>query len=153
MNIIYLAVGKIKPYENNTKDHPPEQVERIAKSIQEFGFDQPIVVDKDYVVVKGHGRLAAAKLLKMKEVPCYVTEASQGANLANRILDNEAVTTNYNITALREDLLTLSESGNIGLALFTESTIPPAIVNNGTGEMSLFSLATTHTCPKCTYRW
>ena len=70
MNIQQIPINDLKPYPHNAKKHPAEQVEHIANSIREFGFQQPIVVDKDNVVVIGHGRLLAAKKLNMDSVPC-----------------------------------------------------------------------------------
>lgn len=59
MNIEYLKTSDLIPYSKNAKRHPAEQVKLIANSIKEFGFQQPIVIDKDNVVVIGHGRLLA----------------------------------------------------------------------------------------------
>ena len=59
MNVEYIAPGELTPYGKNAKRHPAEQVKRIANSIKEFGFQQPIVVDKDNIVIIGHGRLLA----------------------------------------------------------------------------------------------
>lgn len=70
MEIIYLSPGELIPYEKNAKKHPESQVERIANSIREFGFRQPIVIDNDNVVVIGHGRALAAKKLRLDSVPC-----------------------------------------------------------------------------------
>lgn len=61
MNIEYLSPADLIPYSKNAKRHPSDQVKMIAKSIKEFGFQQPIVVDKDNVVVVGHGRLFYVK--------------------------------------------------------------------------------------------
>ncbi len=77
MNVQEISVDKLRPYEKNAKKHPVEQVDRIAASLREFGFRQPIVADKDGVVIIGHGRLMAAKQLKMKTVPVvYVDDLS-----------------------------------------------------------------------------
>lgn len=57
IKIEYLPITKLKPYDKNAKKHPDDQVEHIANSIREFGFRQPLVVDKNNVLVIGHGRL------------------------------------------------------------------------------------------------
>ena len=67
MNIIYLPTSDLVPYGRNAKKHPAEQVRLIANSIKEFGFKQPIVVDKDNVVVIGHGRLLAAVQMQRRK--------------------------------------------------------------------------------------
>ena len=70
MEIITLKVESLIPYEFNNKIHDEEQVNRIANSIKEFWFTQPLVIDWSNVVIIGHGRLEAAKKLWLKEVPC-----------------------------------------------------------------------------------
>ena len=69
MNIEQWPLSKIKPYENNAKEHPKKQIKQIAESIAVFGFNQPIVVDKKGVIIVGHGRWLAAAELKLTEVP------------------------------------------------------------------------------------
>ena len=69
MDVKMIRTAMIRPYEKNAKTHPAEQVGRIANSIKEFGWQQPLVVDKNNVLVIGHGRLLAAKQLGVKEVP------------------------------------------------------------------------------------
>lgn len=66
--IEYVDINSIKPYKNNAKLHPDEQIEQICNSIREMGFNDPIGVWNDEVV-EGHGRLLAAEKLGMKEVP------------------------------------------------------------------------------------
>ena len=67
-----VPVSKLIPYVNNAKIHSEEQVTKIASSIREFGFVNPILIDKDFNVIAGHGRLMAAKKLDMENVPCLV---------------------------------------------------------------------------------
>jgi hypothetical protein len=68
LKIEYIDIDSIKPYKNNAKQHPAEQIEQIKKSIEQFGMDDPIGIWKDEIV-EGHGRLIACKELGMKEVP------------------------------------------------------------------------------------
>lgn len=68
LKIEYVDINSIRPYENNAKEHPEEQIEQIKKSIQTFGMDDPIGVWKDEIV-EGHGRLEACKQLGFTEVP------------------------------------------------------------------------------------
>ena len=68
LKIEYVDINAIKPYKNNAKQHPKEQIEQIKKSIEEFGMDDPIGIWHDEVV-EGHGRLIACKELGYKEVP------------------------------------------------------------------------------------
>lgn len=84
-----IPIGKIKPYENNSKLHPQAQVDKIAESIRAFGWQQPIVVDKNNVIVAGHGRYLAALQLGLDKVPCkYVGDLTEDEVKAFRILDN-----------------------------------------------------------------
>lgn len=68
LKIEYVDINSIKPYKNNAKLHPKEQIEQIKKSIEQFGMDDPIGIWKDEIV-EGHGRFIACKELGMKEVP------------------------------------------------------------------------------------
>jgi hypothetical protein len=65
----YLAPCELKPDPRNPRKHPRPQVRALARSIEQFGFNAPILVDKQHQVVAGHGRLEAAKLLKLEQVP------------------------------------------------------------------------------------
>lgn len=58
-----MDISKIKPYEKNAKVHPKKQIEQVANSIKEFGFNQPIVLDKNNVIIVGHGRYEKAEKL------------------------------------------------------------------------------------------
>lgn len=70
MKIEKIKVSDLKPYENNAKIHTKEQVEQIKQSILEFGFNDPVAVDENNMIVEGHGRLLAVKALGYTEVDC-----------------------------------------------------------------------------------
>lgn len=71
LNIEYIPVGKLKPYDKNTRKHAEYDVSQIAKSIEQYGFNDPIGIwGKDNIIVEWHGRLLAAKKLGIAEVPC-----------------------------------------------------------------------------------
>lgn len=72
-DIRMMSVNDIIPYENNPRDNE-DAVDKVAASLREFGFKQPIVVDKDNIVIVGHTRLKAAKKLNMSEVPVLVAD-------------------------------------------------------------------------------
>jgi len=85
------------PYANNPKEHPDEQIETIASSIKNYGWDQPIVVDADYEIIKGHGRQQAAKMLGLDEVPVIRREDLTDAEAkAARIADNKTSESDWN---------------------------------------------------------
>ena len=81
-------VGDLIPYHNNPR-HNDEAVEAVANSIREFGFQQPIVVDKDNVIIVGHTRLKAAKSLGLETVPVIVADLSEEKANAYRLADNK----------------------------------------------------------------
>lgn len=70
MKIEKIRISDLKPYENNAKIHTPEQVEQIKKSIQDFGFNDPLAVDENNMIIEGHGRLLALQALGETEVEC-----------------------------------------------------------------------------------
>lgn len=96
MNIRMVPLHEIRPYENNVKQHPVKQLEAIMRSIQQFGFRQPIVLDKYNTIVAGHGRYEAAAALAMVELPCEIAENLTEEQInAYRILDNEIAEQGY----------------------------------------------------------
>ena len=78
-----VAVKKLVPYVNNARTHSPEQLAKLRSSLREFGFINPVIIDRDLNVIAGHGRIAAAKEEGITEVPCvfvdYLTEAQKKA--------------------------------------------------------------------------
>lgn len=119
MEIEDLAVDLLRPYGKNAKKHPTEQVARIAASLQEFGFQQPIVVDQNNVVVIGHGRLLAAQKLGYATVPCLRAEnLTQGQIRALRLADNKTAESEWDLDLLADDLSDLDfDMGQFGFDL------------------------------------
>ena len=78
-----VAIDKLIPYINNARTHSQQQIAQVAASIREFGFTNPVLVDKDNGIIAGHGRVQAAQKLEMNEVPCirlgYLTETQKKA--------------------------------------------------------------------------
>jgi len=89
MNIIEKNIKDIIPYENNPRKNE-EAVEFVANSIKEFGFKNPIIIDKNNIIVAGHTRLLAAKQLKLKKVPCIMADDLTEEQIkAFRLADNK----------------------------------------------------------------
>jgi len=108
MKIQKWGIERVIPYELNAKIHDPEQVKRIAKSIAELGWDQPIVVDKNGVIIKGHGRRLAAISLGYKEVPVLVRDDLTPDQVkAARLADNRVAIGNIDAELLAKDLADL----------------------------------------------
>jgi hypothetical protein len=70
MKIEQIATDKLIPYARNAKRHDAAQISKIAGSIREFGFNAPVLIDKDNGIIAGHGRVMAAQKLELKTVPC-----------------------------------------------------------------------------------
>lgn len=108
LNIEIWPVERLVPYELNSKIHDEGQVKKIAQSIREFGWDQPIVVDKDGVIIKGHGRRLASLHLGLKEVPVLVrADLSPEAVRAARLADNRVAIGDIDTAMLQEELASL----------------------------------------------
>lgn len=96
----------------NNREHPQEQIDRIANSIAEFGFNQPIVVDENNIILVGHGRLAAAQKLGLEEVPVLQKIGlSEAQKKAYRILDNKLQNdSTWDVDSLKLELEALEEA-------------------------------------------
>lgn len=89
MKTIDIALKDIKPYENNPRIND-NAVGAVAKSIEEFGFQQPLVLDKDNVIIVGHTRFKAAQKLKLETVPCVIADDLTDEQVrAYRLADNK----------------------------------------------------------------
>lgn len=89
MKIKDLDISKLKAYAHNAKRHDQEQVQQIARSIEAFGFNNPVLVDSDGEIIAGHGRFEAAQLLQLATVPCIVLDhLNDEHKRAFRIADN-----------------------------------------------------------------
>ena len=108
MNTENRAIDAIRPYEKNAKKHPKKQVEQVANSIREFGFNQPIVVDKDGVIIVGHGRYEAAKYLGYEEVPVLEVDLDEERAKAYRLADNKLNESPWDMDLVVEELKELS---------------------------------------------
>ena len=90
MQIEYIATDKLIPYANNPRNNDGEAVDRVAASIKEYGFKNPIIVDKENVIVAGHTRYKAAKKLNLDTVPVIKADDLTPAQIkAFRIADNK----------------------------------------------------------------
>ena len=69
-----VDIEKLVPYVNNARTHSQDQINKLRSSIREFGFINPVIIDKDYGVIAGHGRIMAAKEEGIKEVPCVFAD-------------------------------------------------------------------------------
>ena len=112
MEITMRKVSELTPYEKNAKTHDDKQIANVAQSIKEMGWLQPLVIDKDGVVVVGHCRLLAAKKLKQKEVPCLIADDLTDEQIKKyRVLDNKLNESPWDLGLLAEDIEGLDFEG------------------------------------------
>lgn len=110
MQVQSIKISEVKPYENNPRNND-DGVEAVANSIKEFGWQQPIVVDKDNVIIVGHTRYKAAKKLGMKEVPVVVaSNLSDEQVRAYRLADNKTgELTDWDMGLLDDELADIAD--------------------------------------------
>lgn len=112
MEIKQRNIDSIKPYNKNAKTHDKKQINNVAESIKQFGWQQPIVVDADGVIIVGHCRYEAAKKLKLQEVPCVVADGLTEEQVQKyRLLDNKTNESDWDMELLAEDLFGLDFDG------------------------------------------
>jgi ParB-like chromosome segregation protein Spo0J len=84
-----VLTKKLIPYANNAKKHSEDQVKKVASSIKEFGFNAPVLIDKDNGIIAGHCRVMAAELLQLESVPCLrLSHLSDSQKKAYILADN-----------------------------------------------------------------
>lgn len=106
-----ISIDKLIPYERNNKIHDEQQIKKIAKSIKELWFRAPILIDEKNIILAGHWRLAAAKKLKLKEVPVIqYTDLTEEQKKKYRLLDNRlADLSDYDLENLKLELQELND--------------------------------------------
>ena len=110
MNVIYKNIKELKPYKKNAKKHNKEQVEQIANSIKEFGFTQPVIIDKNNEVVAGHGRILGAKKAGLKQVPTVcLDDLTEEQIKAYRLVDNKLNESEWDNDLLKQSLEEIEE--------------------------------------------
>ena len=161
LKIKYLATGLLIPYANNSRTHTEQQIKQVAASIQEFGFTNPILIDEKNGIIAGHGRVLAAELVKLKEVPTIKLEGlSEAQKKAYVIADNKLALNagwSYELLKLEFDELKALDF-NIDVIGFNQKEIDGFIGfidNEAPDDFVEFdeNIDTEHRCPKCGYEW
>ena len=111
MELVTIKLEDLNPYANNPKEHSEDQVRRIATAITETGyFKDPIDVDENNVIINGHGRAKAAKLLGMKRIPAKIFRGlTEEQKVAMRVRDNQVAKSTYDEDLLRTEILSLGD--------------------------------------------
>lgn len=107
-----INIEELKPYENNSRTHSRSQIEKIAKSLKEFGWMSPVVIDENYTIIAGHGRVLGAKKAGITEVPCLIVddltdEQKRAYVIADNKLSDES---GWDYDKLVEELKSLNSS-------------------------------------------
>ena len=127
-----IRIDELIPYENNAKIHGPEQIEQLRRSLREFGFVSPVLIDEDKNLIAGHGRVEAARAEGMTEVP-YVTvsDLTEAQRRAYIIADNRlAETGEWDAARLKFEMEELSSlSFDTALTGFTMGEIETIYVS------------------------
>ncbi len=113
----------IHPYEKNAKKHPSAQIAQIAASIKEFGFNQPIVVDKNGVIIVGHGRYEAAHLLKLTKAPIISVDLDEKRAKAYRLADNKLNESDWDMELVIQELKALEDDALVALTGFEKDLL------------------------------
>jgi ParB-like chromosome segregation protein Spo0J len=148
------------PYARNARLHSPAQIAQLAASIREWGWTMPVLIDPKGNLIAGHGRVLAAHQLGLTEAPAMVARGWSSAKIrAYRIADNKlALNSAWDEELLGLELSDLRELGTFDLELtgFEMADIDKLLAGDqAPGEFSSYdeSITTTHTCPKCGFRW
>ena len=155
-------IDRPKPYPRNARKITQAAIDKVAASLQEFGWRQPLVVDVHGVVVVGHVRLLAAQKLGLAEVPVHVADnLTPGQIQAYRLMDNRShQETSWDMSLLAEDLADLRQlDTDLALTGFNADEIADLL--QATAEATApeefkeydENIDTEHECPKCGYRW
>ena len=129
-----VPLSRLVPYVNNARTHSPEQLTKLRSSLREFGFINPVIIDRDFNVIAGHGRIAAAKEEGMEEVPCvfadFLTEAQKKAYI---LADNRmALDAGWDEELLRIEIESLQGADfDVSLTGFGEDEIADLFAGDG----------------------
>ena len=131
-----VPVDRLIPYINNARTHSPEQIKKLRASLREFGFINPVIIDRDYNVIAGHGRIMAAKEEGITEVPCvYVDHLTEAQRKAYILADNRmALDAGWDEELLRVEIDALREMDfDPMLAGFDEKELAALYAGDGDG--------------------
>lgn len=111
IEVKYLKTSDLIPYASNAKIHNSRQIDQIKESIKEFGFNDPIAIDENNVILEGHGRLIAANELGIEEVPVFfITDLNEEEKRAYMLIHNQLTnSTDFDIDLLNEELENITD--------------------------------------------
>lgn len=158
-----VPVNKLLAYEKNARTHSDHQIKLLANAIKASGFTNPLIIDPNNVLIAGHGRLEAARLLEMPDVPCVRVKGLTDAQIkALRVSDNQiALLSEWDVDILAEELRAMAGgTADMSLVGFSDDELadllkPDAEPPTSPDAFPEFGedIDTQHKCPKCGYAW
>lgn len=166
-SVEHVATADLIPYARNARTHSDEQVAQIAGSIQEFGFNNPVLIDKQNSIIAGHGRVLAAGRLKLEQVPCIrLTHLSDAQRRAYIIADNRiAMNSGWDQELLANELSDLhADELDLGLLGFDAAELESLLAfeqepeqgeppESSAAEINPDEFEMQHTCPRCHFEF
>ena len=160
--IEYVATATLIPYARNARTHSEQQVAQIAGSIQEFGFNNPVLIDAENGIIAGHGRVMAANLLKLETVPCIrLAHLSDAQKRAFILADNRiALNSGWDTEMLANELSDLhADDVDLGLLGFDADElgklmgVSPDFEPGTEDEQGRLDEKAKTTCPNCKHEF
>lgn len=136
LHIEFLPVDRLQAYAANSRTHSAQQVDQIAASITEFGFTNPVLIDEDDGIIAGHGRVAAARKLRLAQVPCIRLEGlSETQKRAYVIADNRlALNAGWDMDILASEIAALNGDGfDLALLGFADDELAGLLAEENVG--------------------
>lgn len=151
MKVANRNLAELTPYAGNAKKHDSTQIANVAESIRQFGFVQPIVIDRDGVIVIGHCRALAAEKLGMQEVPCVcVDDLTPEQVNALRIVDNKSNESPWDFDILPDELVDIDLSDfDFDFGIEDDEELPDFEEEPSKSS----SKNDVCQCPKCGFQW
>jgi ParB-like chromosome segregation protein Spo0J len=156
-------IDRLKPYDRNPRTHSEEQLAQLKRSIQEFGFTNPILVDGGEGILAGHGRLEAARDMGLQQVPVVVLDhLDEDQRKAYIIADNQlALNAGWDMAMLQEEVMSLSLADfDLDLLGFEEDFLDDLLERDEKGREAPEDfqevdedVETEYKCPSCGYQW
>jgi len=161
LKIEMLQTSVLIPYIRNSRTHSEFQVTQIAGSINEFGFTNPVLIDEKNMIIAGHGRVKAAQLLNILQIPCIRLKNLTDTQKRAYVLADNKLTLNagWDDELLKIEIEELKlDNFNLNLTGFSESeihNINKIFENTTPNDFKEFNeeIETDYQCPKCKYEW
>lgn len=157
MKIEKISIDEIKPYENNAKLHPPEQIEQIKKSISEFGNNDPIAVDENNVIIEGHGRYEALKQLGFDKIAVIRLSHLNEQQKKAYILAHNKLTMNtgfdFDVLNLELEDIVDFDMSDFGFTIDLPENSQTILEGKELNTEDFNDEKFRHECPRCGFRW